>query len=109
MGGEKIAFNPFYFGSLRKIARTAKEGERFGTFPKGAGKAKEWYFITHEWGHLVYAWLRRHDRKRWHGLTSLLAIDPDNPRSDVDLDKVAAISQYSKRVASLRHSPKCSV
>ncbi len=69
--GEKIAFNPFYFANPRLMAKVAAEGERYGAYPKRAKDAKEWYFISHEWGHLVNAWLRRRDPERWVRLMAL--------------------------------------
>jgi hypothetical protein len=95
--GEKIAFNPFYFSRSKLVAETAAYGERTGWHPAGAGSAAEEYFVSHEWGHLVHAWLRRHDRDCLQRLTSLFAIDANEPRSPVDPSKVAAISLYAKR------------
>ncbi len=93
--GEKIAFNPFYFASPRMMAKAAREGERYGAYPKGAKDAKEWYFVSHEWGHLVNAWLRRHEFERWLRLMALFRMEPDNPKSAFESTKAAAISQYA--------------
>jgi hypothetical protein len=71
--GGKVAFNPFCFANPRLMAKVAKEGERYGTYPKGAKDAKEWYFISHEWGHLVNAWLRRRAPERWVRLMALFS------------------------------------
>jgi hypothetical protein len=93
--GEKIAFNPFYFANPRMMAKAAKDGERDRAYPRGAKEAKEWYFVSHEWGHLVSAWLRRFDLERWLRLMALFREEPDNPQSAFDPTKVAAISQYA--------------
>jgi hypothetical protein len=86
ISGEKIAFNPHYFASPRRITKAARKGERAGIYPRGAGDARERYFISHEWGHLVLALLRRHDHGRYRRLAALFLNEPDNLRSPVDSD-----------------------
>ncbi len=76
--GEKIAFNPFYFSRPKLVAETAANGERTGWHPAGAGSAAEVYFVSHEWGQLVHAWLRRHDTGKWKQSSwPLFAMDPN--------------------------------
>ncbi len=95
--GEKIAFNPFYFDQPRRITQALSLGEKGGLHPAGARRARESHIISHEWGHLVHAWLRRYDRERWSTLIALCAVDPADRRSPFDRDKAAAICQYARR------------
>jgi hypothetical protein len=93
--GEKIALNPFYFANPRIMAKAAKSGEKDGAYPRGAKDAKERYFVSHEWGHLVSAWLRRFDLERWLRLMALFREESGNPQSAFDPTKAEAISQYA--------------
>ncbi len=95
--GEKIAFNPYYFRSPRRIAKAVAYGDGIGLYPAGAKDVRELYFVTHEWGHLVHAGLRRHHGERWRNLMALFAVDPEDPQSPFDQDKAVEISQYAKR------------
>jgi hypothetical protein len=93
--GEKIAFNPYYLASPRRIAKTVALGEGVGLYPGGAKKAGECYFVTHEWGHLVNAWLRRHDLERWLRLMALFRTGPGATPSAFDPARAAPISEYA--------------
>jgi hypothetical protein len=95
--GEKIAFNPFYFRSTARIRKAVRKGSRAGWHPRGAEAAREWYIVSHEWGHIVFAWLRRHDFEKWRELVNLFATEPSDPRSPFDLLKASTISRYARR------------
>jgi hypothetical protein len=95
--GEKIAFNPFYFGSAARIRKALAKGDRAGWHPKDAASVGDRYFVSHEWGHLVFAWLRRNDYERWQGLVEIFAAEPGNPQSAFDLDKASSISRYARK------------
>lgn len=94
--GEKIAFNPFYFAKPKRIVQAVDRGERMGLYPVGAKDSGEWYIVSHEWGHLLNAWLRRHDRERWLLLMGLFQIDLSAAnQSAFEPTKAEAISQYA--------------
>jgi hypothetical protein len=95
--GEKLAFNPLYFGRPKKLREAASFGERVGLYPRGAKDAGEWYFVSHEWGHLLHAWLRRHRNPLLDDLMALFASNPAVHTSSFDPDKAAAISLNAKR------------
>jgi hypothetical protein len=95
--GEKIAFNPDYFRMPSRLAKSIARGEEIGLYPEGAKDVRELYFVNHEWGHLVHAWLRRHHRERWRDLMARFAVDPEALQSPFDEDKATEISQYAKR------------
>jgi hypothetical protein len=95
--GEKLAFNPLYFGRPKKLREAASLGERVGLYPRGAKDAGEWYFISHEWGHLVHAWLRGNRKLLLDDLMALFASNSDVVRSPIDPDRAATISLNAKR------------
>jgi hypothetical protein len=97
VSGEKLAFNPYYFASPMRIAKAASHGEQTGWYPRSAGEAREWYFVSHEWGHLVDAWLRRRDPERWRRLAAVFAIDPGDRPFSFDPEKGGAVSLYARR------------
>jgi hypothetical protein len=95
--GEKLAFIPYYFASPRRISKVLRKGVRGGVYPQGAEAVGESYFIAQEWGHLVQAWLRRHDQDRSRRLAVRFLTDPGHSRSSFDQEKASTISDYAAR------------
>jgi hypothetical protein len=96
ISGEKIAFNPFCFQSLRKIRRVVRKGVREGFYPRGVDLMPMDYLLSHEWAHLVAASLGRHDNERWNRILGLFARDTMEHTSSFDPAKAARISITSE-------------
>jgi hypothetical protein len=92
ISGEKLAFNPYYFQSPKRIRQVVQRGEQDRFHPRGASEAPECYLVSHEWAHLVAAYLRRHDKRRWAAIAALFRQDPEDTSSRFDWTKASPVS-----------------
>jgi hypothetical protein len=96
ISGEKIAFNPFYFQDFGRIRRVIRKGARNGFYPRGADRMPMEYLVSHEWAHLVAAFLRHHDEGKWRRIVHLFAQDKADADSSFDPAKATQISIMSE-------------
>ena len=89
--GNTIAFNPAYFKSIQDVKTLVEENSQSGFFPQGVDDPR--YVITHEFGHLIDAWIDKNKPDIQKKIRAAISAPGGYPY--VDADKAYSVSAYA--------------